>query len=76
MLITTELVRDVLCIEIMSVKKSDNIHDVETQQHIQNIIDILMSNNDWHHVDIDMWNQDMDDMAVRLGEEIRREKGR
>lgn len=76
MLITTELVRDVLCIEIMSVKKSDDIHDVETQQHIQNIIDILMSNNDWHHVDIDMWNQDMDDMAVRLGEEIRREKGR
>lgn len=67
MLITTELTRDVLCHEVIEASKwaSDGS---QLAQHLINMRDILMSPNDFVHVDADVWSQDLTDLASQIAE--------
>lgn len=67
MLITTELVRDVICnecIQASNAAKANVMSDV--MSHLQNMADILMSPDDFVHVDIPAWTTDLHNIASAL----------
>ncbi len=67
MLLCTELVRDVLCNELLQVNAAlRHVPDCEPRKqalfHVQNMSDILVG-CDFTHVDVDAWTTDMSDIA-------------
>lgn len=72
MLITNELTRDVLCNELLQIDKyiksasSDDMH--ELSQHIYNMVSILMSDDDFVYVDVDISIPDLKCLAQSVVE--------
>lgn len=69
MLITTELCRDILCNELIQASnaaKANVMSDV--MLHLQNMRDILMSQCDMVHVEVDTWQDDLTDIAKEIVE--------
>lgn len=53
MLLVEELTRDVLCNELIEMNKSLDVGQVEhAKQHMKNMVDILMSPNDFMSIDV------------------------
>lgn len=64
MLITTELTRDVLCNEVIQISNAAKANVMpDIMQHLKIMADILMSPNDFVHVDIPAWSVDLTDIA-------------
>lgn len=69
MLITTELVRDVLCNELIQISnacKAGIMSDVI--KHVDNIADILVSSSDFAYIDVPAWTSDMTRIAQAITE--------
>lgn len=58
MLVSEDLVRDVLCCEVLQLRKYISSNDVNAQGHLNNIVEILMSQHDFIHVDTDVSAQE------------------
>lgn len=75
MLITTELVRDVLCNEILQINNLMNSPQSGTYMQmavrIQNMLNMLMSEQDFVYVPVDAWTTEL----TTIADEIARKKG-
>lgn len=69
MLICTDCIRDALCNEVVqALQKVDLSSDSEgLKHHLFNITNILMSDNDFVHVNADVWSRDLPKLAEMIG---------
>ena len=67
MLITTELVRDILCNEVIELDKCAKATSCsiskDMRDHLCNLVNILMDDKSFVHVPVDAWIPDLTDIA-------------
>lgn len=73
MLVTSELVRDVLCKELISVNKCIEAQPMsvsaDMRHHLQNIANILMSDKDFIQVPPDTQHYKLRELAMQIGKD-------